>query len=77
MHVRAPMYPPVRRVCERYGLKSVGDADHWNLFWTDLSVSVDRVQDVKSFQVHNHLLTCIPYFVTRFLNGFQTGQWYS
>eukprot|EP00117_Sycon_ciliatum_P018810 scpid36550/ scgid1439/ Tubulin polyglutamylase TTLL6; Tubulin--tyrosine ligase-like protein 6 len=47
-------YDCVRRVCKRYGLRTVAESDDWNLYWTDLSVSVDRVMDVRVYQKINH-----------------------
>ena len=41
----------VRRATQQYGFKEVGDEDEWTLYWTDLSVSLERVMDMKKFQV--------------------------
>ena len=41
----------VRRVSKRFGFKEVSDDEDWNLFWTDYSVSLERVMDMKRYQV--------------------------
>lgn len=33
------------------GLKEVGEDEEWNVYWTDYSVSLERVMDMKRFQV--------------------------
>ncbi|XP_047401569.1 tubulin polyglutamylase TTLL6 isoform X1 [Sciurus carolinensis] len=47
-------YESVRRVAQQYGLREGGDNDDWTLYWTDYSVSLERVMDVKSYQKINH-----------------------
>ncbi|XP_048645532.1 tubulin polyglutamylase TTLL6 isoform X5 [Marmota marmota marmota] len=44
----------VRRVAQQYGLREGGDNDDWTLYWTDYSVSLERVMDMKSYQKINH-----------------------
>ena len=41
----------VRRVSKRYGFKEVIDEEDWNLYWTDYSVTLERVMDMKKYQV--------------------------
>ena len=41
----------VRRVSKRYGFKEVVDEEDWNLYWTDYSVTLERVMDMKKYQV--------------------------
>lgn len=41
----------VRRAARRYGLREAQEGDDWTLFWTDCSVSLDRVKDLKRYQV--------------------------
>ena len=44
----------VRRASKRFGFKEVGEDDDWNLYWTDLSVSLERVMDMKRYQVTHY-----------------------
>lgn len=41
----------VRRAARRYGLREAAEGEDWTLFWTDCSVSLDRVKDMKRYQV--------------------------
>lgn len=41
----------MRRAARRFGLREATDCDDWTLFWTDCSVSLDRVKDLKRYQV--------------------------
>ena len=41
----------VRRVARRYGLKEVGEDEDWNIYWTDTSVGLERVMEMKRYQV--------------------------
>ncbi|CAL7937173.1 unnamed protein product [Xylocopa violacea] len=47
-------YEAVRRVATRFGMKEVTEDSSWNLYWTDLSVSVERAKDMKRYQKVNH-----------------------
>nr|XP_032647336.1 tubulin polyglutamylase TTLL6 isoform X1 [Chelonoidis abingdonii] len=47
-------YESVRRAAQQYGLREAGENDEWNLYWTDYSVSLDRVMEMKSYQKINH-----------------------
>ncbi|KAJ4431967.1 hypothetical protein ANN_20576 [Periplaneta americana] len=47
-------YEVVRQIALRLGMRDVGEEDSWNLYWTDLSVSVERVKEMKRFQKINH-----------------------
>ena len=49
--VEATKYDCVRRVGRKLGFKEVPEADDWSVFWTDLSVSIDRVNQMKRWQV--------------------------
>nr|XP_042138620.1 tubulin polyglutamylase TTLL6 isoform X2 [Peromyscus maniculatus bairdii] len=44
----------VRRAAQQYGLREAGDNDDWTLYWTDFSVSLERVMEMKSYQKINH-----------------------
>ncbi|CAL8069670.1 unnamed protein product [Calicophoron daubneyi] len=47
-------YESVRRVLRRYGFREVEEDEDWNLYWTDFSVSLDRVVVMKTWQKINH-----------------------
>ncbi|KAL6421868.1 hypothetical protein ACFW04_010787 [Cataglyphis niger] len=47
-------YNVVRRVAARFGMREVTEDSSWDLYWTDLSVSVERAKDMKRFQRINH-----------------------
>ncbi|KAM5291795.1 tubulin polyglutamylase TTLL13 [Ctenodactylus gundi] len=47
-------YESVRRAAQKCGLKEVGEDEEWTLYWTDCSVSLERVLDMKRFQKINH-----------------------
>ncbi|XP_044139163.1 tubulin polyglutamylase TTLL13-like [Bufo gargarizans] len=47
-------YESVRRAACASGLKEVGDEEEWTVYWTDCSVSLERVMDMKRFQKINH-----------------------
>ncbi|XP_063680327.1 tubulin polyglutamylase ttll6-like isoform X3 [Bolinopsis microptera] len=47
-------YESVRRVARRFNFKEVGENEDWVLFWTDCSVSIERVMDMKRYQKINH-----------------------
>ncbi|XP_043487755.1 tubulin polyglutamylase TTLL13P-like [Polistes fuscatus] len=47
-------YEVVRRVAARFGMKEVTEDSSWNLYWTDLSVSIERAKDMKRYQKINH-----------------------
>ncbi|TDG97738.1 hypothetical protein EPR50_G00211180 [Perca flavescens] len=44
----------MRRAARRYGLREATEGEDWTLFWTDYSVSLDRVKDMKRYQKINH-----------------------
>ncbi|XP_047232633.1 tubulin polyglutamylase ttll6 isoform X1 [Girardinichthys multiradiatus] len=47
-------YESVRRAARKYGLREAMEGEDWALFWTDCSVSLDRVRDMKCYQKINH-----------------------
>ena len=47
----------VRRVSKRFGMKEVNEEEDWTIFWTDYSVSLERVMEMKRFQVGLFLST--------------------
>ncbi|KAM9275351.1 tubulin polyglutamylase TTLL13 [Morus bassanus] len=44
----------VRRAARCCGLKEVGENEEWTVYWTDYSVSLERVMEMKRFQKINH-----------------------
>lgn len=51
----------MRRAAEEYGLREGGENDDWTLYWTDYAVSLERVMEMKSYQVApstHKLCTC-------------------
>ncbi|KAI8496070.1 Tubulin polyglutamylase ttll6 [Branchiostoma belcheri] len=49
-----PTINPIRRVARRFGIREVGEDEDWSLYWTDYSVSLERVMEMKRFQKINH-----------------------
>ncbi|XP_012937408.1 tubulin polyglutamylase ttll6 isoform X10 [Aplysia californica] len=47
-------YDVVRRTSKKFGFKEVSDDDDWTLYWTDFSVALERVMDMKKYQKINH-----------------------
>ncbi|KAM4749022.1 tubulin polyglutamylase TTLL13 [Rhinophrynus dorsalis] len=47
-------YESVRRAARVCGLREVGEEEDWTVYWTDCSVSLERVMDMKRFQKINH-----------------------
>ncbi|XP_068814501.1 tubulin polyglutamylase TTLL13 isoform X1 [Struthio camelus] len=47
-------YDSVRRAAQSCGLKEVGENEDWTIYWTDYSVSLERVMEMKRFQKINH-----------------------
>ena len=35
----------------KFGFKEVSDDEDWSLYWTDYSVALERVMDMKKYQV--------------------------
>ncbi|NWR81599.1 TTL13 polyglutamylase, partial [Centropus unirufus] len=44
----------VRRAARCCGLKEAGENEEWTVYWTDNSVSLERVMEMKRFQKINH-----------------------
>lgn len=70
--VTATKYDCVRRVARKLGFKEVEENEDWTLFWTDTSVSIDRVNMMKRWQKINHYPgmseICRKDFLTRNMN---------
>ncbi|XP_064932979.1 tubulin polyglutamylase TTLL13 isoform X3 [Columba livia] len=54
INLTACKYESVRRAAQSCGLKEVGDNEEWTVYWTDYSVSLERVMEMKRFQKINH-----------------------
>ncbi|GAB1296714.1 Tubulin polyglutamylase TTLL6 [Apodemus speciosus] len=52
--IQLPVRQRLRRAAQQYGLREAGDNDDWTLYWTDYSVSLERVMEMKSYQKINH-----------------------
>jgi tubulin polyglutamylase TTLL6/13 len=44
-------YECVRRAAKRLSFREVSDEDDWNVYWTDTSVGIERVAQMKKWQV--------------------------
>ncbi|KAF5305589.1 hypothetical protein FQA39_LY01680 [Lamprigera yunnana] len=68
-------YDVVRRTVNKFSYKEVGDAEPWNLYWTDLSISIERCKEMKRYQRINHfpgmLEICRKDLLARNLNRMQ------
>lgn len=47
-------YDVIRKIAQKFGYKEVLDGESWNLYWTDLSITVERCKEMKRFQKINH-----------------------
>mmetsp|Transcript_33557 Transcript_33557/g.40546 ORF Transcript_33557/g.40546 Transcript_33557/m.40546 type:complete len:967 (+) Transcript_33557:117-3017(+) len=47
-------YEVIRMVQKKLGWKEVGDEDDWQVYWTDTSVSIERIMRLKKTQKINH-----------------------
>ncbi|KAJ8030028.1 Tubulin polyglutamylase TTLL13 [Holothuria leucospilota] len=47
-------YDSVRRMSKKFGMKEVGEDEDWTLYWTDYSVALERVMEMKRYQKINH-----------------------
>ncbi|KAG5279311.1 hypothetical protein AALO_G00076370 [Alosa alosa] len=45
---------PVRRAASRFGLREALEGEEWTVYWTDLTVSLERLMDIKGYQKINH-----------------------
>ena len=45
----------MRRVSRRFGFRPVGDEEEWTVYWIDTSVVMERVMNMKRYQVHGLL----------------------
>lgn len=42
----------VRRAAQHCGLKEAGENEEWTVYWTDTSVTLERLMEMKRFQVN-------------------------
>lgn len=47
-------YEVVKKVVEKFQYKEVSEVENWNLYWTDLSITVERCKEMKRYQKINH-----------------------
>ncbi|CAF3548920.1 unnamed protein product [Rotaria sordida] len=47
-------YECVRRAAKRLNFREVSEDDDWNVYWTDTSVGIERVAQMKKWQKINH-----------------------
>lgn len=55
----ATKYECVRRVAKKLAFKEVEENEDWSLYWTDTSVSIDRVNQMKKWQVIKTNCACL------------------
>ncbi|KAL3276741.1 hypothetical protein HHI36_012111 [Cryptolaemus montrouzieri] len=47
-------YDVIRKTSAKFGFKEVGEGENWNMYWTDLSITIERCKEMKRFQKINH-----------------------
>ncbi|XP_023021607.1 tubulin polyglutamylase ttll6 [Leptinotarsa decemlineata] len=47
-------YDVIRRVAQKFNYREVSEGENWNMYWTDLSITVDRCKEMRRFQKINH-----------------------
>lgn len=47
-------YEVLKRIATQIGMKEVSEDSGWNLCWTDATIGIDRIKDMKRFQKINH-----------------------
>ncbi|CAH0558764.1 unnamed protein product [Brassicogethes aeneus] len=47
-------YDVIRRTAQKFQFKEVGEGETWNMYWTDLSITIERCKDMKRYQKINH-----------------------
>lgn len=47
-------YEVIRRTAAKFGYKEVAESEAWSLYWTDLSISIERCKEMKRYQKINH-----------------------
>lgn len=53
-------YDVVRRTSRKFGFKEVSEEDDWTLYWTDYSVALERVMDMKKYQGRSKKINHFP-----------------
>lgn len=68
-------YDVIRRTVSKFCYKEVGEGENWNMYWTDLSISIERCKEMKRYQKINHfpgmLEICRKDLLARNLNRMQ------
>ena len=54
----------MRRVTRKFGFKEVDENEDWTLFWTDYSVSLEKVINMKSYQVQQGQIQKFQYLIS-------------
>ncbi len=68
-------YECVRRAAKRLNFREVADEDDWNIYWTDTSVGIERVAQMKKWQVRiNKIL--FKYLIIYFFIENKSFSWY-
>jgi hypothetical protein len=68
-------YECVRRAAKRLNFREVADEDDWNIYWTDTSVGIERVAQMKKWQVRiNKIL--FKYLIIYFSIENKSFSWY-
>lgn len=47
-------YEVIRKTAQKFGYKEVAEGENWNMYWTDLSITIEKCKDMKRFQKINH-----------------------
>ncbi|XP_060524336.1 tubulin polyglutamylase ttll6-like [Cylas formicarius] len=47
-------YDVIRKMVQRFNFKEASEGENWNMYWTDLSITVERCKEMKRFQKINH-----------------------
>lgn len=47
-------YEVIRKIAAKFGYREVSENENWNVYWTDLSITVERCKDMKRYQKINH-----------------------
>ncbi|XP_044260040.1 tubulin polyglutamylase ttll6-like [Tribolium madens] len=47
-------YEVIRKIAAKFAYKEVSENENWNLYWTDLSITVERCKEMKRYQKINH-----------------------
>jgi hypothetical protein len=68
-------YECVRRAAKRLNFREVADEDDWNIYWTDTSVGIERVAQMKKWQVRINKIF-FKYLIIYFFIENKSFSWY-